>query len=313
MTASDESRLPAEARARALIDAQLRAAEWAVQDGGALNLFAGQGIAVREVVMAPGHGRVDYLLYVDKRVIGVIEAKPVGATLSGVEWQSSMYATGLPDAHRKRARVVDGRMPFVFEASGTETHFTNGFDPEPRARRIFSFPRPATLARLLREAEADPQCPTWRAKVRHLPRLEEAPLRPAQVEAIHNVERSLAQQRFDRSLVQMATGAGKTYAAVTLAYRLLKFGGFARVLFLVDRNNLGDQTLAEFQNYTTPDDGRRFGEIYNVDKLTGAGMLASSDVVISTIQRVYAVLRGNEVSPGDDPDLDAYIPDTPVK
>ena len=73
-TSSDESCLPAEARARMLIDAQLRAAGWAVQDGGALNLFAGQGIAVREVVMAPGHGRVDYLLYVDKQVVGVIEA-----------------------------------------------------------------------------------------------------------------------------------------------------------------------------------------------------------------------------------------------
>lgn len=312
MTTSDESRLPAEARARVLIDAQLQAAGWAVQDGGALNLFVGQGIAVREMVMAPGHGRVDYLLYVDKRVVGVIEAKPMGTTLSGVEWQSSVYATGLPEAHRKRARVVDGRIPFVFEASGTETHFTNGFDPEPRARRVFSFPRPATLARFLREAETDPQHPTWRAKMRQLPALDEAPLRPAQVEAIHNVERSLAQQRFDRSLVQMATGAGKTFAAVTLTYRLLKFGGFARVLFLVDRNNLGDQTLAEFQNYATPDDGRRFGEIYNVDKLSGAGMLASSDVVISTIQRVYAVLRGNEVSPGDDPDLDGYVPDTPV-
>jgi type I restriction enzyme, R subunit len=193
---------------------------WQVQDGQALNLFAGQGIAVREVVMAPGHGRVDYLLYVDRQVVGVIQAKPVGTTLSGVEWQSSMYATGLPEAHRRRARVVNGRMPFVFEASGTETHFTNGLDPDPRARRVFSFPQPATLARFLREAEADPDAPTWRAKVRHLPVLDEGPLRPAQVVAIRNVERSLAQQRFDRSLVQMATGAGKTFAAVTLAYRL---------------------------------------------------------------------------------------------
>lgn len=313
MVGNDEAeRLPAEARARSLIDAQLQAAEWVVQDGKALNLFAGSGVAVREVVMAPGHGRVDYLLYVDRQVVGVIEAKPVGTPLSGVEWQSAMYATGLPESHRRRAVVVDGRLPFVFEASGSETHFTNGYDPDPRARQIFNVPRPSTLARMIRDSDADPERPTWRAKVRALPPLDEAPLRPAQVTAIHGTERSLAQQRFDRSLIQMATGAGKTFTAVTLAYRLLTFGGFSKILFLVDRNNLADQTLAEFQNYTTPDDGRRFSEVYTVDKLTGAGMLASSNVVISTIQRVHSVLRGRDVPGTDDPRLDDYVPDAPV-
>ena len=111
-----------------------------------------------------------------------------------------------------------------------------------------------------------------------MPALETAGLRPAQIEAIHGLERSLAEQRFSRSLVQMATGAGKTYTAVTLAYRLIKYGGFRRVLFLVDRNNLGDQTLREFRDYATPGDGRRFTELYNVVKLTGAGMVASSSV-----------------------------------
>ncbi|MGO1316590.1 MAG: type I restriction endonuclease subunit R [Cellulomonadaceae bacterium] len=305
-------RLPAEARARSLIDAQLEAAGWAVQDGGSLNLFARRGVAVREAVMAPGHGRVDYLLYVDRQVVGVIEAKPVGTTLSGVEWQSAMYVTGLPEAHRRRAVLVEARLPFVFEASGTETHFTNGYDPDARARQIFSFPQPEWLARTVREAHADPDAPTWRAKVRALPPLDEAPLRPAQITAVNGTERSLAEQRFDRSLIQMATGAGKTYTAVTLAYRLLRYGGFSRILFLVDRNNLADQTLAEFQNYTTPDDGRRFAEVYPVDKLTGAGMLASSSVVISTIQRVHSVLRGREVPGTDDPDLDGYLPESPV-
>ena len=89
--------------------------------------------------------------------------------------------------------------------------------------------------------------------------------------------------------------------------------GFRRILFLVDRNNLGDQTLREFQNYATPDDGRRFTELYNVDKLTGAGMVGSSAVVISTIQRVYAALRGEQVADVDDPGLDGYVPDKPVK
>ncbi|MGC3954341.1 MAG: DEAD/DEAH box helicase family protein [Propionicimonas sp.] len=313
---TDGPGLPPEARARVLIDRHLSEAGWAVQDATTRNLFASTGVAVREVVLSPGHGRVDYLLYIDQKVVGVIEAKPQGTTLSGVEWQSAMYATGLPDEYRRRAVLVDGRIPFVFEASGSETHFTNGFDPEPRARRIWQFPRPETLARTLRDADAaqvgDAANPTWRGKVRHLPPLIEEGLRPAQKTAIRGIERSLAEQRFDRSLVQMATGAGKTFTAVTLAYRLLKWGGFSRILFLVDRNNLADQTKAEFLNYTLPDDGRRFAEVYNVDKLTGAGMLASSNVVISTIQRVYSVLHSTDVPDTDDPELDDFVPGEPV-
>lgn len=312
MPADDATRLAAEQRARVLIDAQLSAAGWSVQDRGSEQLIGNAGVAVREAVMAPGHGRVDYLLYVERRVVGVIEAKPEGTALSGVEWQSAMYATGLPATHAKRAIVVDGRLPFVFEASGSETHFTNGYDPDPRARRLFSFPRPQTLARLVRDAAEDPAAPTWRAKVRHLPALDTAPLRPAQIDAITGLEQSLVEQRFSRSLIQMATGAGKTYTAVTAAYRLLKHGGFTRVLFLVDRNNLADQTLAEFGNYRTPDDGRRFTELYTVDKLSSAGMLASSNVVISTIQRVHRVLSGGDAPDYDDPALDGWTPDAPV-
>ena len=306
------SLLPAETRARVRIDQQLTQAGWKVQDKKDLNLFAGQGIAVREVVMKPGHGRVDYLLYVDKAVVGVIEAKPVGTPLSGVEWQSAMYADGLPADVRLAAKTRGGRLPFVFEASGVETHFTNGFDPEPRARLLFNFPKPATLARILREADASPEHATWRAKVRELPSLDIDPLRPAQIEAINGIEKSLADQRFDRSLVQMATGAGKTYTSVTESYRLLKHGGFNRILFLVDRNNLADQTLAEFQNYRTPDDGRRFTELYNVTKLSSAGLLDSTKVTISTIQRVYKFLNEGEVSDADDPNLDDFTPDASV-
>ena len=312
MPADDASRLAAEQRARVLIDAQLTTAGWSVQDRGSEQLIGNAGVAVREAVMAPGHGRVDYLLYVERRVVGVIEAKPEGTTLSGVEWQSAMYATGLPATHAKRAIVIDGRLPFVFEASGSETHFTNGYDPDPRARRLFSFPRPQTLARLVRDAAEDPAAPTWRAKVHQLPALDTAPLRPAQIDAITGLEQSLVGQRFSRSLIQMATGAGKTYTAVTAAYRLLKHAGFTRVLFLVDRNNLADQTLAEFGNYRTPDDGRRFTEVYTVDKLSSAGMLASSNVVISTIQRVHRVLSGGDAPDYDDPALDGWTPDAPV-
>jgi len=216
----DDGQLAAEQRARVLIDCQLTDAGWSVQDHKDLNLFAGQGVTVRESIMKPGHGRADYLLYVDQRAVGVIEAKPEGTPLSGVEWQSAIYAEGLSPEVRLKALTVEGRLPFVFEASGSETHLTNGFDPEPRARRVFAYPRPETLARLLRDAEADPDSPTWRAKVNRMPDLITAGLRPAQIEAVTGIERSLAEQRFDRSLVQMATGAGKTFTAVTSSYRL---------------------------------------------------------------------------------------------
>jgi type I restriction enzyme R subunit len=307
-----ESALAAEARARVLIDTQLAAAGWVVQDTRNLNLSAAQGVARREAIMASGHGRADYLLYLDRRVVGVIEAKPVGTPLSGVEWQSAMYATGLPAEVRLSVVTRDGRLPFVFEASGAETHFTNGYDPEPRSRRLFAFPRPETLARILRDADDDPGRPTWRAKVQDLPALRVDGLRPAQIDAINAIECSLAEQRFDRSLVQMATGAGKTYTAVTLAYRLLRYGGFRRVLFLVDRNNLGEQTHNEFKAYRTPDDGRLFTEVHNVDMLTSAGLLGSSQVVISTIQRVFKALRNEEVTAEDDPTLDDFVPEAPV-
>ena len=306
------ARVAAEERARALIDGQLSQAGWAVQDSARTNLFAAQGVAVREVTMKPGHGRADYLLYVDKKVVGVIEAKPVGTTLAGVEWQSAMYASGLPEDVLRRAIVVDDRLPFVVESTGSEWQFTNGYDPDPRARRVFAIPTPAHLAQVIRDAAQDPAHPTWRGKVRHLPELDTRALRPAQIDAIVGLERSLAQQRFDRSLIQMATGAGKTYTAITASYRLLKFGGFRRILFLVDRHNLATQAATEFGIFRLPDDGRQFTEVYTVDKLGRAGLKQSTEVVISTIQRVYAGLRGEAVPQGDDPHLDDFTPEAPV-
>ena len=237
----------------------------------------------------------------------------MGTPLTGVQWQSAMYATGLPEDLKDFAGLREDRLPFVFEASGSETQFTNGFDPSPRARKIFNFPKPETLARIIRDAEADPDAPTWRAKVQQMPQFGHYELRAAQFDAVANIEKSLAAQTHSRSLVQMATGAGKTRMAVTESYRLIKYGGVDRVLFLVDRNNLADQTLREFRDYTTPNDGRKFTDLYNVDKLTSAGMIGSSKVVISTIQRVFSVLRGNEVAEDDDPDVDEFIPDAPVE
>lgn len=306
------SNLTPEERARDLIDQQLTLAGWSVVDRSHIDLVSHQGVAVREVIMAAEAGRADYILYVNRAMVGVIEAKPQGKTLSDVEWQSRRYAKGLTDSQRISARLKDGELPFIYEANGSEIHFTNLFDPEARARGIFNFPRPETLARILRESEVS-DSPTWRGRVRTLPDTEIYDLRPASRRAITAVENSLSQNQHSRSLVQMATGAGKTRMAVTETYRLLKFGGFNRILFLVDRNNLGDQTLREFRDFEAPDDGRKFTDLYNVDKLTSSGMVGSSSVVISTIQRVFSVLKGLPVTEDDDPNIDNYKPDAPVE
>ncbi len=300
-----------EERARVLIDEQLIQAGWVIQDRQAIDLVNHVGVAVREVIMEKWAGRADYVLYVNRKMVGVIEAKPQGTTLMAVQWQSHKYSKGLTESQTQNAVLVGGELPFVFEASGSETNFTNVYDPEPRARHIFNFQKPETLARIIRESETQEK-PTWRGRVQALPDTEGYDLRPASRRAVIAIEKSLKENQHSRSLVQMATGAGKTRMAVTESYRLLKHGGFNRVLFLVDRNNLGDQTLREFRDFTTPDDGRKFTDLYNVDKLTGSGMVGSSAVVISTIQRVFSVLKGQTVTDNDDLNLDGFVPDAPV-
>jgi type I restriction enzyme R subunit len=301
-----------EEQARVLIDEQLVAAGWVVQDREAIDLVNHVGVAAREVIMEKWAGRADYVLYLNRKMVGVIEAKPQGTTLMAVQWQSHRYSKGLTETQSKSAVLVDGELPFIYEASGSETNFTNVYDPEPRARHIFNFQKPETLARIIRESETQEKA-TWRGRVQSLPDTEGYDLRPASRRAVIAIEKSLKDNQHSRSLVQMATGAGKTRMAVTESYRLLKHGGFNRVLFLVDRNNLGDQTLREFRDFTTPDDGRKFTDLYNVDKLTGSGMVGSSAVVISTIQRVFSVLKGQTVTENDDPNLDGYVPEAPVE
>ena len=267
-----------EQKARHDIDAKLTASGWLVQDRDDLDLTAGRGIAVREFPMKSGFGFADYLLYLDLKAVGAVEAKAAGA-LTGVEAQSAKYAAGLPDklpAHRRP-------LPFLFESNGAVTFFTNGLDPKPRSRKLFSFPRPETLAEWLN------QIATLRTRLSRLPPLGDAGLWKVQHQAITNLEGSLA--RGDpRALVQMATGSGKTFTAVNAAYRLLKFGGAKRILFLVDRGNLGKQTEDEFANFTPPDDTRKFPTLYTVQRLKNNAINPAAKVVITTIQRLYSML-----------------------
>lgn len=277
-----------EARAREEIDELLTTAGWTVQDRSALNLAAGRGVAARELSFLTGEP--DYTLFVDGKVIGTIEAKPEGHPLGGVAEQSAKYAVSLPEGLPAWRRPL----PFSLESTAVETHFTNRLDPEPRARDIFAFHRPETL---LEWAQADKQL---NQRLREMPPLITDNLWQAQIQAITNLERSFAANK-PRALIQMATGSGKTYTAVNFVYRLVKFAKARRVLFLVDRGNLGEQALKEFQNFRTPDDGRRFTELYNVQHLTSNTLDGVARVTIATIQRLYSMLSG-QAEPA--PDLD---------
>jgi type I restriction enzyme R subunit len=288
--------LAREARARVEIDRQLAAAGWKVQSQKALNLAAASGVAVREFVLEKPHGRVDYLLFLNGQPIGVIEAKPEGTTLTEVEHQSGKYVEGLPAWMRPPVYPL----PFIYESTGVETRFTNGYDPDARSRRVFTFQRPETLAEWARQIRDDSGLPTFRARLKAMPPLDERGLWGKQAEAIRNVEESLAADR-PRALIQMATGSGKTFTAASLCYRLIRYAGAKRILFLVDRSNLGRQAKLEFDKFTIAETQRKFPAEYNTQHLTTNTVDTTSRVVISTIQRTFSILRGDTEL---DPELD---------
>ena len=268
--------------ARDLIDKQLEQAGWLVQSKNEVNLSAGKGVAIREYQTSSGPA--DYVLFVDRKPVGVIEAKreEEGERLTVVEDQSREYATS------KLKYLKHNDLPYVYESTGTITRFTDYNDPKPRSRPVFHFHKPETLA------EWNGQAETLRARLLNNPPLDEQGLRPAQKSAIKNLEKSF-QTNNPKSLIQMATGAGKTFTACTFVYRLLKFSKAKRILFLVDTKNLGEQAEQEFLKYQPTDDNRKFTELYNVQRLTSSYIASDSQVCISTIQRLYSILQGKEL------------------
>ncbi|MCB1849244.1 MAG: DEAD/DEAH box helicase family protein [Gammaproteobacteria bacterium] len=318
-----------EQQARAMIDRLLEQAGWHLCDANEANIHSHRGVAVREFALQSGHGFADYLLYLDGTAAGIIEAKKEGHTLSGVETQADKYAQGLPAG----LPAWRSPLPFAFQSTGAETRFTNGLDPQPRARSVFAFHRPEMLASWLyvaglfsahhtstlgpgklRVAELpagyNATQGTFLGRLRQMPELATEGLWPAQIKAIRNLEHSLEENR-PRALIQMATGSGKTFTSISFIYRLIKFAGARRVLFLVDRGNLGDQTLKEFQQYASPYNSFKFSEEYAVQGSANAASAGSARaaivqrlssntlditarVCICTIQRMYSMLRGKD-------------------
>ncbi len=274
--------------ARDSIDRQLVACGWIVQSKSKINLNAGIGVAVREYTTEIGP--VDYVLFVDGKPVGVIEAKreEEGHKLTVHEDQAEGYATA------KLKYLNNEKLPFAYLSTGEVTTLTDFRDPKPRGRNVFTFHRPETLSGWLKKTKS------VRTALQDLDDLPTEGLRECQIDAITNLETSFKQNK-PRALIQMATGSGKTFTAITSVYRLLKLKDddnnnvVRRILFLVDTKNLGEQAEQEFMSYLPNDDNRKFTELYGVHRLKSNYIPEDSHVYISTIQRLYAVLKGQEL------------------
>jgi type I restriction enzyme R subunit len=286
--------------ARDKIDQMLVDAGWLVQSKDKVNLSAGPGVALRETNTSSGSA--DYILFVNSKAIGVVEAKKedLGFKLTEVEDQSVRYAN---DAIKIGRFKLESEKPFVYESTGTVTRFTDYRDPKPRGRNVFSFHKPETIAEWIKKG------PALRERLLDLPALDATGLRPAQIVAIENLEHSFKRNR-PRALIQMATGAGKTFTAATFVYRLLKHANAKRILFVVDTKNLGEQAEQEFMTFQPNDDNRKFTELYNVQRLTSSYIASDSQVCISTIQRLYSILKGEELDESaelDNPEENTWL------
>lgn len=272
-----------EQRAREVIDRKLLQSGWIIQDVKSLNPMAAMGVAVREFPTSTGE--VDYALFVEGVPVGVVEAKKseAGEDITAVEKQSARYA----NSSFKWVKC-EYRIRFAYEATDKLTRFTDYADIKYRSRKVFSFHRPETLAALLKQPD------TLRNNMKHFPPLDTTGFRQCQITAIQNLDASFAHNK-PRALVQMATGAGKTFTAITSVYRLLKYGKMNRVLFLVNTRSLGEQAEREFLAYRPSDDPRSFSQIYGVHRLKSAYIPEGVQVCISTIQRMYSILKGEEL------------------
>ena len=269
--------------ARDIIDKQLIACGWVIQDKDKINLNASNGVVVRYYLTQDGK-ETDYVMFVDKKPVGVIEAKreEEGVRLTFHESQSEEYATS------KLKYLNNDPLPFVYESTGEVTRFTDFRDTKPRSRPVFTFHRPETFRNWLKKEKS------LRRSLNDLPELPTEGLRDCQIKAITKLEKSFKEFK-PKALIQMATGAGKTYTAVTFIYRLLKFTEAKRILFLVDTKNLGEQAEQEFMSYLPVDDNRKFTELYGVHRLKSSYVPDNSHVYISTIQRLYSILKGTEL------------------
>lgn len=245
-------------------------------------------VAIREGLLKDNL-EADYFLFISGKAVGVLEAKreETDAFSSIVCEQAALYAKSVPNIYQTYQRPL----PFIFTSNGKELYFCDFREQDQCFKQIMTIPTPHELVKKLGINDCFAGLPTLRKKG----------LRDCQYEAITELEKSFRSGQ-KRALMVLATGAGKTYTACLAAYRMLSYTPMRRVLFLVDRNNLGKQAEGEFGTFRLTENGEAFNTIFTVNRLRSSSIPSDSNVIISTIQRLFSFLKGDAIEDNDDDD-----------
>ena len=245
-------------------------------------------VAIREGLLKDNL-EADYFLFINGKAVGVLEAKreETDTFSSKVCEQAALYAKSVPNIYQTYQKPL----PFIFTSNGKELYFCDFREQDHYFKQIMTIPTPHELVKKLGINDYFAGLPTLRKKG----------LRDCQYEAITELEKSFRSGQ-KRALMVLATGAGKTYTACLAAYRMLSYTPTRRVLFLVDRNNLGKQAEGEFGTFRLTENGEAFNTIFTVNRLRSSSIPSDSNVVISTIQRLFSFLKGETIEDNDDDD-----------
>ena len=245
-------------------------------------------VAIREGLLK-GNLEADYFLFINGKAIGVLEAKreEIDPFSNNVCEQAVLYAKSVPHIYQAYQKPL----PFIFTSNGKELFFCDFREQKQSFKQIMAIPTPYELVKQLGISDY----------FAGLPSLQKKGLRDCPYAAVPELEKSFRSGQ-NRALMVLATGAGKTYTACLAAYRLLSYTPMRRVLFLVDRNNLGKQAEGEFGTFRLTENGDAFNTIFTVNRLRSSSIPSDSNVVISTIQRLFSFLRGDTIEDNDNDD-----------
>ena len=276
-----------EEKARIKIDQWFADAGWKVVDREDYEPTC-TAVAIREGLLK-GNLEADYFLFINGKAVGVLEAKreDIDAFSNKVCEQATLYARNIPNIYQTYQKPL----PFIFTSNGKDLYFCDFREQDSYFKQIMSIPTPHELVKKLGIEDTFAGLPTLKKKG----------LRDCQYEAVTELEKSFRNGQ-NRALMVLATGAGKTYTACLTAYRMLSYTSMRRVLFLVDRNNLGKQAEGEFGTFRLTENGDAFNTIFTVNRLRSSSIPSDSNVVISTIQRLFSFLKGEDVGDNDDDD-----------
>ena len=276
-----------EEKARIKIDQWFAGAGWEVINRDEYEPTS-TAVAIREGLLKDNL-EADYFLFINGKAVGVLEAKreETDAFSSIVCEQAALYAKSVPNIYQTYQKPL----PFIFTSNGKELYFCDFREQDHYFKQIMTIPTPHELVKKLGINDYFAGLPTLRKKG----------LRDCQYEAITELEKSFRSGQ-KRALMVLATGAGKTYTACLAAYRMLSYTPTRRVLFLVDRNNLGKQAEGEFGTFRLTENGEAFNTIFTVNRLRSSSIPSDSNVVISTIQRLFSFLKGETIEDNDEDD-----------